>query len=95
MNADLDLRDQKLNASLGMGEAGELQGVVKKEVYHGHDPDPNEILNEVGDLLFYADWLLECYGWTLEQAMIYNISKLNNRYPEGFDPERSKNRNER
>lgn len=94
MNHDLDLRDQRLNAALGLGEAGEVQNIVKKEVYHGHEPDADKIMDEIGDMLFYADWLLETYGWTLEQAMIYNISKLNNRYPNGFDPQRSRNRDE-
>jgi NTP pyrophosphatase (non-canonical NTP hydrolase) len=94
MNADLDLRDQRLNAALGLGETGEVQNLVKKEIYHEHQADALGILDEVGDILFYADWLLETYGWTLEQAMIENIKKLQKRYPDGFDPERSINRKE-
>lgn len=92
MNYDLDEQNQRLNAALGLGESGEIQNIVKKEVYHGHQPNSLAILDEIGDLLFYADWLLETYGWTLEQAMIYNVVKLKKRYPDGFDPERSINR---
>lgn len=92
MNHDLNLTHQRLNAALGLGEAGELQNVVKKEVYHDHDEDSVKVLDEAGDILFYLDWLLETYNWDLEQAMIYNVEKLQERYPHGFDPERSINR---
>lgn len=92
MNHDLDVHDQHLNAALGLGEAGELQNFVKKEFYHEHPRDPLHVLEEAGDILFYLDWLLSLYGWTLEQAMVENVNKLKRRYPEGFDPERSINR---
>lgn len=92
MNHDLDVHDQHLNAALGLGEAGELQNFVKKEIYHGHQRDPLHVLEEAGDILFYLDWILDLYGWTLEQAMIENNTKLRLRYPSGFDHERSINR---
>lgn len=94
MNFDLNIEEQRLNAALGLGESGELQNIVKKEVYHGHPVDVLAILDEAGDILFYLDWILETYGWTLENAMIGNVNKLRKRYPQGFDPERSINRSE-
>jgi len=87
-----DIRLDRLNAAIGLGEAGELQGVVKKEVFHGHPQDAYKILDESGDLLYYLDWLLDTYGWTIENAMNGNVAKLKERYPEGFSSERSMNR---
>lgn len=89
MNHDLSPEHQKLNAALGLGEAGEVQNIVKKEVFHGHAPDPTKILDESGDILFYLDWLLESYNWTLEDAFSFNRKKLTQRYPEGFSATRS------
>lgn len=93
MNHDLTVPLQRLNAALGLGESGELQGLIKKEVFHEHDEDPFKVLDEAGDLLFYLDWLLDTYGWTLEAAFNANVLKLRERFPNGFDPERSRLRN--
>lgn len=86
---NLSLKDEHMNAALGLGEAGELQNIVKKEFFHSHPKDVLKVLEEAGDILYYLDWALELYGWTLEQAMIGNVNKLKDRYPDGFDPERS------
>lgn len=88
-NHDLIVQDEKLNAALGLGEAGELQNIVKKEIYHGHPEDPAKILDEAGDILYYLDWLLDCYHFTLEDAMQHNVNKLAARYPSGFNSEAS------
>lgn len=92
MNHDLSLPAAKSNAALGLGEAGELQNIVKKEVFHGHPLNANAVMDETGDILFYLDWLADLYGFTLLDAMNYNAEKLAKRYPEGFSSERSINR---
>ena len=71
---------RKLNAALGLGEAGELQGVVKKEMFYGKLDVKQDVLSEAGDLLFYLTWLVDEYGLTLEQVIDYNIDKLSGRY---------------
>jgi hypothetical protein len=91
-NGDLSLRDQRLNAALGLGESGELQNIIKKEVFHGHQTVGGDVLHEAGDILYYLDWLLDAYGWTIENAMKANVVKLAKRYPDGFSTERSINR---
>lgn len=93
-NGDLSLRDQRLNAALGLGEAGEVQNLIKKEVFHAHLSNTEKVLDECGDMLYYIDWLLDTYGVTIEQAMQYNIEKLAKRYPNGFSSEDSINRKE-
>ena len=86
-----DLKDQMLNAALGLGEAGEVQNIVKKEIFHGHPEDRMAILDELGDVLYYVAWLADCYDIDLQLVAQFNHDKLKKRYPEGFDAERSMN----
>lgn len=91
-NPELSDDQQKLNAALGLGEVGELQNIIKKELFHDHDARPDQVLDEAGDVLYYIDWVLDIYGFTLEDAFNHNSAKLSARYPSGFDPEKSRNR---
>lgn len=86
--------EELLNYALGLGEAGELQNVVKKMVFHGHDKKEAQgmILDEAGDVLWYITMLLEVVGLKLEDAARHNVNKLRQRYPEGFSQEASRNR---
>ncbi len=80
-------------AGLGAaGEAGELANAIKKHVSHGHLLDREKIIDESGDVLWYLAEIATVCGFTLEDVALYNEAKLQRRYPEGFDPERSKNR---
>jgi NTP pyrophosphatase (non-canonical NTP hydrolase) len=79
--ADLPL----LNAALGVaGEAGELADLVKKDVFHGVPADPDKVLKELGDVLYYITRVADAFGFTLEQVAQTNHDKLKARYPEGF-----------
>lgn len=80
------------NAALGLGEVGELQNIIKKEYFHLHERDSEKVLDEAGDILYYLDWILEEYGWTLEDAMNFNKLKLEHRYPNGFSHAASRER---
>lgn len=95
--------EQILNASLGlMGEGGEYCDLVKKIVFHrlriaggGEGNDNNmKLKKELGDLAYYLAVNARLWGWSLEEIFQGNVEKLNARYPEGFDTERSNNRNE-
>jgi NTP pyrophosphatase (non-canonical NTP hydrolase) len=46
----------------------------------------------LGDVAWYLAVSAHAIGWKLEDIFEKNIEKLENRYPEGFDPERSVNR---
>ena len=82
-------------AGLGVaGEAGELANIIKKHVSHGHTLDMDHIKEEAGDVLWYLVEIAATCGFALEDVALANIAKLKRRYPEGFDPERSKNRGE-
>lgn len=77
-----------------VGEAGEVAELVKKELGHDHETDRDEMAKELGDILWYTAALANLYGWKLSEVAQLNIDKLKARYPEGFDPEKSKNRKE-
>lgn len=74
------------------GEVGELCDHYKKYMHQGHDLDYNHMAEEAGDVLWYLAEIADALGVTLEDIARRNIDKLRKRYPEGFDPERSINR---
>lgn len=76
-----------------VGEIGELHSIYQK-VYQGHNLKLNHLKKEVGDLLWFIAEYCTVLGWTLEDVMQTNIDKLKERYPNGFEAERSLNRKE-
>lgn len=52
------------------------------------------MVEELGDVLWYCAELAVGLGVTLEDVAAANIDKLRARYPQGFDAERSRNRDE-
>ena len=81
------------NAALGLtGEAGEVADEVKKCLYQGREWDPEKIIEELGDVMWYVALMAEYFGASLDFVMEYNIDKLQKRYPDGFSFEASENR---
>jgi NTP pyrophosphatase (non-canonical NTP hydrolase) len=75
-----------------MDEVGELSGAVKKWRAQGHRLDMENVKEELGDVLFYVVMGCIVSGISLDEVMEYNVKKLQNRYPKGFEAERSVNR---
>ena len=87
--------DRLLNGCLGLaGESGEVCDIVKKWLSQGHELDKEKIRDELGDVLWYIAETATGLGLTLEQIAKRNIEKLRDRYPNGFDPQRSIHRPE-
>lgn len=87
--------DKLINGVMGLcGEAGECIDVVKKTMFQQHELDTDKLVEELGDVLWYCAELACGLGVTLEEVAQRNIDKLRRRYPEGFDAERSRNREE-
>lgn len=85
--------DRIHNAVLGLaGEVGEIADAWKKFVYHGHAKQEQALIDELGDVLWYAALMCEGLHITMRQVMTRNIEKLEKRYPDGFSTERSINR---
>lgn len=91
----LSREDQILNAVLGLaGEAGEVADLIKKWKFHDHEFQLDKLVNELGDVMFYTEWLCSVLGVTAEHVQEKNLDKLRKRYPEGFSSEASINREE-
>ena len=83
------------NVALGLaGESGEVADAVKKYLHQGHPLDREAVLQELGDVAWYVALGATTMGVDLESILQANVDKLLNRYPDGFDPERSMHRAE-
>ena len=84
-----------LNGILGAGgESGELLDMLKKSMFQGHELVEEDVVKEVGDILWYLAEIMDALGQPLEVAATRNIEKLKKRYPDGFSVEASLNREE-
>lgn len=76
--------------ALGLtGESGEVADLIKKLHWHGGKDKkgpitPARILDETGDVIWYAAALLDYFGYTLADCMKANQAKLQKRHPNGF-----------
>ncbi len=94
INRGLNSGEAERHALHGMAaEVGELHGLYQK-TYQGHTLDMDHAVKEMGDALwFMAEWCT-ANGLELETVGRVNILKLMDRYPEGFEEERSLHRAE-
>ena len=88
-----------LTAVVGMmAESGEFAEIVKKKVFQADtkfsDSEIFHMKRELGDVLWY--WAQGCLslGFTPSEVIKENISKLEKRYPNGFEVVRSEHRAE-
>lgn len=87
--------DNTMLAVFGLGvagEAGEVAELIKKFVGHGHDLDPTKLTKELGDVLWYVAVIARSRGIDLSEVAARNVAKLQERYPEGFSHEASRER---
>lgn len=81
------------NGVMGLcGEAGECIDIVKKHLFHGHELDKEHLAKELGDVAWYLAVTAEAIGYDLNTILQMNVKRLRDRYPNGFDEERSKHR---
>ena len=85
-----------LTGAIGICSEGvELLDLVKKIIFQGKEPSDElrtKIKNELGDVMWYVQQVLITMEWDLEEVLAENTKKLSGRYPEGFDVEKSENR---
>ena len=100
LNKDVfEQKDLILNASLGLsGEVGEVNDIIKKYMYHGHNLDDDtkeKIILELGDVCWYVALMAWAIDKTkFEDVLNKNIAKLEKRYHGEFTTEKSVNRKE-
>lgn len=76
------------------GEAGECIDLVKKCVFQGKELDKAHLAKELGDVAWYLAVSAQALGYDLETVLRMNIEKLEARYPNGFEVQKSENRAE-
>lgn len=87
--------DLLMNGVLGLnGESGEAADMVKKFRFQGHELDREKLAKELGDIMWYVSITAHALDYSLDEIMQMNVDKLIERYPNGFESERSLNRSE-
>lgn len=88
-------KEEVMHWAIGLGEeAGEALSVIKHR-YYGGSYDVEDLVSELGDVLWYISSLCTATGIQLEDVARYNIARIYHRYPElAFDDVRSKFRHE-
>ena len=82
-----------ITGTLGLtGEAGEVADHIKKWYDQGHELQADKIIDELGDVCRYVALTATALGVSLSQVLEQNIEKLQKRFPNGFEVERSVNR---
>ena len=82
-----------LTAALGLnGEASEFSEIVKKCIFQGkeYSLDTHEkLIDELSDVMWYIAQGCIALDISIEELMDINMAKLKDRYPKGFDKDKS------
>tara|TARA_E500000318_G_scaffold110102_1_gene124687 strand:+ start:2517 stop:2903 length:387 start_codon:yes stop_codon:yes gene_type:complete len=77
-------RDRLVENTLGLvGEAGEVSEKIKKIFRDKNKFTDEEVLKELGDVLFYTVALANIFGGNLKKVMEMNMAKLDDREQRG------------
>lgn len=92
-NKSLSDYDKIRNGCYGLcGESGECIDLLKKHEFQGHELNEEKLIDELGDVLWYIAQTASGLGIGMDDIAQRNIAKLRARYPEGFDIQKSINR---
>lgn len=73
---------------------GEFADVIKKRVFQGHGLNKEKLVKILYDILWLVAMLYDKIGYKFEEGLQMNVDKLRKRYPNGFESEKSINREE-
>ncbi len=73
-------------------EAGELMDALKKSKIYGRPLDRVNLVEEMGDLMWYLAILADELSISFEEAWDKNINKLRQRYPEKYSDQQAEER---
>lgn len=65
-------------------ECGEIASNLKSHIEYGKEFDRSNMKEEVGDCLWRLAQICDACGFSIEQAMVANIKKLEVRYPDKY-----------
>ena len=77
-------KDRLVENTLGLvGEAGEVAEKIKKLIRDSNRFSNEEIIKELGDVVFYATALANYFESSLEEVIEVNVDKLDDRQVRG------------
>ena len=76
-------------------ESGEIMDTVKKHVIYQQVLDRGNLVEEIGDLLFYVQGILSHIDVPLHHVLAKNIQKLEQRYGPTYSDEAAKERKDK
>jgi NTP pyrophosphatase (non-canonical NTP hydrolase) len=65
------------------GEAGETCNLIKKSIYRPEAIEDHQVLDELGDILWYLSALADSYGHSLLAVAQRNAEKVTRRHNKG------------
>ena len=90
-----DLERLQVECALDLcSEAGRLARQMLQNFLYGHKPDKRYMIDKLGDTAWCLAVLCDAIGSDLDMIMEENLKKLEQRYPDGFDREKSIHRKE-
>ena len=78
-----------VSRALSERTGAEAIDIVKKHLAQGHDLNKEHLIEELGDIAWYLAETSYALDISLEEVLKLNIEKLQKRYPEGFDKQKS------
>ena len=85
-NPALTAQERLLDAAAGLAEeAGEVLGLVRKRAFQQREIAAEQIIEELGDLLWCLAVTADSLGVSLDSVAQANLQKLARRHPQGFE----------
>lgn len=92
INKTSNIMDVLYHGVFGLtSEAGEVAGIFQKK-YQGHKIENEHLKKELGDCMWMIAEICTACDYDLDEIMQLNIDKLIERYPDGFDSDKSLHR---
>lgn len=73
-------------------ETAEALDIHKKTMWQDHPFERERLLSELGDAMFYISIAVDALDSSVDEIMRMNVEKRKKRYPNGWEPSRSQNR---
>lgn len=84
---------QLVHAAMGLAtESGEFMDAFKRFAFYGQEMDAVNLVEELGDILWYVALAADALGVSFAEIQARNIAKLRKRYPKKFSQKDAANR---
>ena len=79
-----------LHAAIGLSsDAGEVSAAIERWIFYGQELDRLNLIEELGDCLWYIAQMCNALDIDMGNVMATNLGKLERRYPDKFNADKS------